>query len=274
MIRRPPRSTLSSSSAASDVYKRQVSTQSTGNRITNMSDTKDNRTAELASQLAARRYAAPGLAHPGYGYGYGHAGHAYGALSPQRTAYYGMSEHLRAEERFLEQRRTLYSDLRSAESREVSAVEKRLVDEQTTATRLAEEHDAARRAAEADAIAARAAEEYRLRAAEAKACAERAAEAAAALKRAEAASERATQARDAEIKAANDKAAEARAAESELAAALQSEDAAIHDRAGVETSVHHLAAAAPVDPLPVYGGYYGAVGARAGLYGRGYGYGY
>eukprot|EP00656_Telonema_subtile_P022285 TRINITY_DN2339_c0_g1_i1.p1 TRINITY_DN2339_c0_g1~~TRINITY_DN2339_c0_g1_i1.p1 ORF type:complete len:659 (-),score=250.37 TRINITY_DN2339_c0_g1_i1:59-2035(-) len=32
MIRRPPRSTLSSSSAASDVYKRQVSTQSTGER--------------------------------------------------------------------------------------------------------------------------------------------------------------------------------------------------------------------------------------------------
>eukprot|EP00656_Telonema_subtile_P020443 TRINITY_DN21563_c0_g1_i1.p1 TRINITY_DN21563_c0_g1~~TRINITY_DN21563_c0_g1_i1.p1 ORF type:complete len:135 (+),score=7.84 TRINITY_DN21563_c0_g1_i1:43-447(+) len=30
MKRRPPRSTLSSSSAASDVYKRQVSTQSTG----------------------------------------------------------------------------------------------------------------------------------------------------------------------------------------------------------------------------------------------------
>eukprot|EP00658_Telonema_sp_P-2_P022812 TRINITY_DN1912_c0_g1_i4.p1 TRINITY_DN1912_c0_g1~~TRINITY_DN1912_c0_g1_i4.p1 ORF type:complete len:137 (+),score=32.95 TRINITY_DN1912_c0_g1_i4:109-519(+) len=34
MIRRPPRSTLSSSSAASDVYKRQVSTQSTGARGT------------------------------------------------------------------------------------------------------------------------------------------------------------------------------------------------------------------------------------------------
>eukprot|EP00658_Telonema_sp_P-2_P061802 TRINITY_DN50469_c0_g2_i1.p1 TRINITY_DN50469_c0_g2~~TRINITY_DN50469_c0_g2_i1.p1 ORF type:complete len:246 (-),score=51.72 TRINITY_DN50469_c0_g2_i1:182-919(-) len=33
MIRRPPRSTLSSSSAASDVYKRQVSTQSTGTRM-------------------------------------------------------------------------------------------------------------------------------------------------------------------------------------------------------------------------------------------------
>eukprot|EP00658_Telonema_sp_P-2_P010220 TRINITY_DN13852_c0_g1_i1.p1 TRINITY_DN13852_c0_g1~~TRINITY_DN13852_c0_g1_i1.p1 ORF type:complete len:288 (-),score=104.66 TRINITY_DN13852_c0_g1_i1:375-1238(-) len=34
MIRRPPRSTLSSSSAASDVYKRQVSTQSTGEPCT------------------------------------------------------------------------------------------------------------------------------------------------------------------------------------------------------------------------------------------------
>eukprot|EP00656_Telonema_subtile_P019499 TRINITY_DN20735_c0_g1_i1.p1 TRINITY_DN20735_c0_g1~~TRINITY_DN20735_c0_g1_i1.p1 ORF type:complete len:224 (-),score=45.38 TRINITY_DN20735_c0_g1_i1:83-754(-) len=33
MIRRPPRSTLSSSSAASDVYKRQVSTQSTGESV-------------------------------------------------------------------------------------------------------------------------------------------------------------------------------------------------------------------------------------------------
>eukprot|EP00658_Telonema_sp_P-2_P013715 TRINITY_DN15198_c0_g1_i1.p1 TRINITY_DN15198_c0_g1~~TRINITY_DN15198_c0_g1_i1.p1 ORF type:complete len:349 (+),score=87.30 TRINITY_DN15198_c0_g1_i1:83-1129(+) len=36
MIRRPPRSTLSSSSAASDVYKRQVSTQSTGKNRTAM----------------------------------------------------------------------------------------------------------------------------------------------------------------------------------------------------------------------------------------------
>eukprot|EP00658_Telonema_sp_P-2_P016287 TRINITY_DN16314_c0_g1_i1.p1 TRINITY_DN16314_c0_g1~~TRINITY_DN16314_c0_g1_i1.p1 ORF type:complete len:296 (-),score=84.73 TRINITY_DN16314_c0_g1_i1:278-1165(-) len=46
MIRRPPRSTLSSSSAASDVYKRQVSTQSTGIRqrvmgICDSSDAKD-----------------------------------------------------------------------------------------------------------------------------------------------------------------------------------------------------------------------------------------
>eukprot|EP00656_Telonema_subtile_P048059 TRINITY_DN5635_c0_g1_i4.p1 TRINITY_DN5635_c0_g1~~TRINITY_DN5635_c0_g1_i4.p1 ORF type:complete len:256 (+),score=70.79 TRINITY_DN5635_c0_g1_i4:121-888(+) len=36
MIRRPPRSTLSSSSAASDVYKRQVSTQSTGDEASSM----------------------------------------------------------------------------------------------------------------------------------------------------------------------------------------------------------------------------------------------
>eukprot|EP00658_Telonema_sp_P-2_P084811 TRINITY_DN9518_c0_g1_i2.p1 TRINITY_DN9518_c0_g1~~TRINITY_DN9518_c0_g1_i2.p1 ORF type:complete len:153 (+),score=36.24 TRINITY_DN9518_c0_g1_i2:95-553(+) len=38
MIRRPPRSTLSSSSAASDVYKRQVSTQSTGERLEKMAE--------------------------------------------------------------------------------------------------------------------------------------------------------------------------------------------------------------------------------------------
>eukprot|EP00656_Telonema_subtile_P016265 TRINITY_DN1857_c0_g1_i2.p1 TRINITY_DN1857_c0_g1~~TRINITY_DN1857_c0_g1_i2.p1 ORF type:complete len:239 (-),score=13.05 TRINITY_DN1857_c0_g1_i2:298-1014(-) len=43
MIRRPPRSTLSSSSAASDVYKRQVSTQSTGDLETNtMAHVHDN----------------------------------------------------------------------------------------------------------------------------------------------------------------------------------------------------------------------------------------
>ena len=43
-----------------------------------------------------------------------------------------------------EQRRTLYTDLRSAEAKEASCVEKRLSDEQITATRLAEEHDACR----------------------------------------------------------------------------------------------------------------------------------
>merc|ERR1711918_280941 len=75
------------------------------------------------------------------------------ALAPHRHAYFGMQEHIKAEERMLEQRRTLYSDLRSAEAKEASAVEKRLSDEQNTATRLAEEHDQARRAAEAEAIA-------------------------------------------------------------------------------------------------------------------------
>eukprot|EP00656_Telonema_subtile_P051374 TRINITY_DN6887_c0_g1_i6.p1 TRINITY_DN6887_c0_g1~~TRINITY_DN6887_c0_g1_i6.p1 ORF type:complete len:120 (+),score=8.23 TRINITY_DN6887_c0_g1_i6:83-442(+) len=41
MIRRPPRSTLSSSSAASDVYKRQVSTQSTGANADKHADAVD-----------------------------------------------------------------------------------------------------------------------------------------------------------------------------------------------------------------------------------------
>eukprot|EP00656_Telonema_subtile_P037860 TRINITY_DN4227_c0_g1_i1.p1 TRINITY_DN4227_c0_g1~~TRINITY_DN4227_c0_g1_i1.p1 ORF type:complete len:217 (-),score=59.76 TRINITY_DN4227_c0_g1_i1:222-872(-) len=52
MIRRPPRSTLSSSSAASDVYKRQVSTQSTGNGPRTMgcggSNEQDAKRAEAA----------------------------------------------------------------------------------------------------------------------------------------------------------------------------------------------------------------------------------
>eukprot|EP01108_Squamamoeba_japonica_P000700 TRINITY_DN1246_c0_g2_i1.p1 TRINITY_DN1246_c0_g2~~TRINITY_DN1246_c0_g2_i1.p1 ORF type:complete len:121 (+),score=26.35 TRINITY_DN1246_c0_g2_i1:3-365(+) len=46
MIRRPPRSTLMRSSAASDVYKRQVSTQSTG---------RNNRTESLISFKMASR---------------------------------------------------------------------------------------------------------------------------------------------------------------------------------------------------------------------------
>merc|ERR1711966_299462 len=141
--------------------------------ITERNMPEDTRTEELASQLAARRYA-------GYGYGFpGQAGAGYpqGALAPRRSAYYGMTEHIAAEERMLEQRRTLYTDLRSAEAKEASCVEKRLSDEQITATRLAEEHDACRRAAEAEAIACRAAEELRIRAAEAKAAQAKAAEA-------------------------------------------------------------------------------------------------
>merc|ERR1712094_23855 len=62
---------------------------------------------ELTAALAARAY----------GYGYPGAGPA-GALAPHRHAYYGMQEHIKAEERMLEQRRTLYSDLRSAEAKE------------------------------------------------------------------------------------------------------------------------------------------------------------
>merc|ERR1711966_306241 len=142
----------------------------------------------VTSALAARAY--------GYGYpGFGAAPYAAGALAPHRHAYFGMREHIKAEERMLDQRRTLYSDLRSAEAKEASAVEKRLSDEQTTATRLAEEHDQARRAAEADSIAHRAAEEHRIRAAEAKVTKEAAAQAAAALKRAEDALARANSAR-------------------------------------------------------------------------------
>eukprot|EP00658_Telonema_sp_P-2_P075214 TRINITY_DN6468_c0_g1_i1.p1 TRINITY_DN6468_c0_g1~~TRINITY_DN6468_c0_g1_i1.p1 ORF type:complete len:182 (+),score=45.19 TRINITY_DN6468_c0_g1_i1:147-692(+) len=58
MIRRPPRSTLSSSSAASDVYKRQVSTQSTGvGAMTIMEplqplDSNDLSTSNMASDNA------------------------------------------------------------------------------------------------------------------------------------------------------------------------------------------------------------------------------
>eukprot|EP00656_Telonema_subtile_P049403 TRINITY_DN6136_c0_g1_i1.p1 TRINITY_DN6136_c0_g1~~TRINITY_DN6136_c0_g1_i1.p1 ORF type:complete len:264 (-),score=76.47 TRINITY_DN6136_c0_g1_i1:241-1032(-) len=47
MIGRPPRSTLSSSSAASDVYKRQVSTQSTGGLTNEMSGELDELEAFL-----------------------------------------------------------------------------------------------------------------------------------------------------------------------------------------------------------------------------------
>eukprot|EP00658_Telonema_sp_P-2_P033430 TRINITY_DN24543_c0_g1_i11.p1 TRINITY_DN24543_c0_g1~~TRINITY_DN24543_c0_g1_i11.p1 ORF type:complete len:452 (+),score=110.27 TRINITY_DN24543_c0_g1_i11:111-1466(+) len=51
MIRRPPRSTLSSSSAASDVYKRQVSTQSTG--VEKRAMAKRKREADFVEKLAA-----------------------------------------------------------------------------------------------------------------------------------------------------------------------------------------------------------------------------
>eukprot|EP00656_Telonema_subtile_P048652 TRINITY_DN5851_c0_g1_i3.p1 TRINITY_DN5851_c0_g1~~TRINITY_DN5851_c0_g1_i3.p1 ORF type:complete len:122 (-),score=41.54 TRINITY_DN5851_c0_g1_i3:262-627(-) len=61
MIRRPPRSTLSSSSAASDVYKRQVSTQSTGHSEGNMGrkgKTQKHTAAEIAGKHKAAKEAA------------------------------------------------------------------------------------------------------------------------------------------------------------------------------------------------------------------------
>merc|ERR1711966_545679 len=203
---------------------------------------EDTRTEELASQLAARRYA-------GYGYGFpGQAGAGYpqGALAPHRSAYYGMTEHIAAEERMLEQRRTLYTALRSAEAKEASCVEKRLSDEQITATRPAEEH--------------------RIRAAEAKVTAEAAAQAAAALKRAEDANNRAQAAREAEFKAANEKAAEARDAEATLASSVAAEGQSMHERAGTEASCHHFAHAVPHYGGTGYGYGYPGYGGR-GLYG-------
>eukprot|EP00656_Telonema_subtile_P029263 TRINITY_DN32422_c0_g1_i1.p1 TRINITY_DN32422_c0_g1~~TRINITY_DN32422_c0_g1_i1.p1 ORF type:complete len:385 (+),score=124.94 TRINITY_DN32422_c0_g1_i1:106-1260(+) len=54
MIRRPPRSTLSSSSAASDVYKRQVSTQSTGDLHSTAMATRAMGTRGMASMVNVR----------------------------------------------------------------------------------------------------------------------------------------------------------------------------------------------------------------------------
>eukprot|EP00656_Telonema_subtile_P051361 TRINITY_DN6882_c0_g2_i1.p1 TRINITY_DN6882_c0_g2~~TRINITY_DN6882_c0_g2_i1.p1 ORF type:complete len:596 (-),score=146.23 TRINITY_DN6882_c0_g2_i1:160-1947(-) len=56
MIRRPPRSTLSSSSAASDVYKRQVSTQSTGASLVKM--LRLAQTLRVPAARSARAFAA------------------------------------------------------------------------------------------------------------------------------------------------------------------------------------------------------------------------
>ena len=55
-----------------------------------------------------------------------------------------MQEDVRAEEAFLDHRRKLYGDLRSAESNEVAAAEKRLVDERAAEQALVEEREQAR----------------------------------------------------------------------------------------------------------------------------------
>eukprot|EP00658_Telonema_sp_P-2_P063442 TRINITY_DN5215_c0_g1_i1.p1 TRINITY_DN5215_c0_g1~~TRINITY_DN5215_c0_g1_i1.p1 ORF type:complete len:310 (-),score=98.94 TRINITY_DN5215_c0_g1_i1:285-1214(-) len=62
MMRRPPRSTLSSSSAASDVYKRQVSTQSTGSVIASMAVTHNDDALKLLFKKHADKFARMGLA--------------------------------------------------------------------------------------------------------------------------------------------------------------------------------------------------------------------
>ena len=56
----------------------------------------------------------------------------------------GMSDDLRAEQAFLDQRRALYSDLRSAEANEVASAEKRLADERNCEKKLVDEREQAR----------------------------------------------------------------------------------------------------------------------------------
>merc|ERR1719453_104788 len=167
----------------------------------------------------------------------------------------GLADDLRAEEAFLDQRRALYSDLRSAEANEVASAEKRLSDERACEQSLVEEREAARRAATAEAIEARACEERRLREAEFKAAEARLEDAKAALDRAVAAEERAKKARTAEVASAEAKAVEARASEECLAKARVDEDKAFQDRRAVEEASYARSLA--------FGGYYGYAPAHA-----------
>merc|ERR1719502_39731 len=184
------------------------------------------RESALRSIYAARSPLRSSLALSPYAYRFG----ATGAPS--------IAEDVRAEEAFLEHRRNLYGDLRSAESNEVAAAEKRLVDERATEQALVEEREQARRAATAEAIEARAAEERRLREAEFKAAEARLADAKAALDRAVAAEERAKAAASAEVAAAGETAVKARAAEEGLAKARVDEDKAFQDRRAVEEAAY------------------------------------
>merc|ERR1711988_1526183 len=95
----------------------------------------DLRTKELERSLANRESAlrsiyatrAPVTASAGltpYAHRYGLAGNL------------GLADDLRAEEAFLDHRRALYGDLRSAEANEVSAAEHRLSDERNTESKL------------------------------------------------------------------------------------------------------------------------------------------
>ena len=80
--------------------------------------------------------------------------------------------HVATEESFLVQNTALAADLREKEQMEASAVEKRVAEEQTTATSHHEEWDSARRAAEAEHILAHASDERAHREADAEATAE------------------------------------------------------------------------------------------------------
>merc|ERR1711939_1025014 len=181
-----------------------------------------NRESALRSIYATRSPLTASMGLTPYAHRYGLAGNL------------GLADDLRAEEAFLDHRRALYGDLRSAEANEVAAAEKRLTDERTTEHMLVEERDQSRRAATAEAIEARAAEERRLREAEFKAAEARMADAKAALERAKAAEERAGRARAAEVDAAAATSAQARDSESTLASARANEDKAFADRRAVE----------------------------------------
>ena len=69
-------------------------------------------------------------------------------MTPYATRYgfgnVGLADDLRAEEAFLDQRRALYSDLRSAEANEVASAEKRLSDERNCEQKLVDEREHAR----------------------------------------------------------------------------------------------------------------------------------
>merc|ERR1712216_287480 len=196
-----------------------------------------NRESALRSIYATRSPLTASMGMTPYAHRYGLAGSL------------GLADDLRAEESFLDHRRALYGDLRSAEANEVAAAEKRLGDERNTEQKLVDEREQARRAATAEAIEARAVEERRLREAEFKAAEARMADAKAALERAQTAEQRAIQARHAETSAAEQKAVEARAAEESLAKARVDEDGAFQDRRAVEEAAYARSLA--------FGGYYG-----------------
>merc|ERR1711957_621098 len=157
-----------------------------------------NREGALRSIYAARSPLRASLALSPYAYRFG----ATGAPS--------ISDDVRAEEAFLEHRRALYGDLRTAESSEVAAAEKRLCDERCAEQCLVEEREQARRAATAEA----------------------------ALERAKAAEERAAKARAAEVESATVKSSQARESEALLASARCTEDKAFADRRSVEEAAY------------------------------------